>query len=138
GAPKPDISSADALRRALLAAKSVAHSKEGESGIHFRALLDRLGIAVEMQPKLKTYDAGGLRQSIASGEAEMAGTGIGPMLTMPGIEFLGAPPPELRTYVVFHAAVSAATKEPDAARALLKFLTAPETAAAKKAKGLES
>ena len=138
GAARPDVGSADAVKQALLAAKSVAHAKEGESGIAFRAVLDQLGIASQMQPKLKAYDATGLRQSVASGEVEMAVTGIGPMLTMPGTEFLGGLPPELQKYVVFHAAIGAATKEPDVARALLRFLTAPAVAPVKKAKGLES
>ena len=126
-APKPDISTPEALKRALLAAKSVAHSQEGQSGVHFAQLLDRLGIAAEMKGKLKTFDAPGLRQSLQNGEAEMAVTGLGPVLVMPGTDFVGAVPAELRTYVVFDIATAANARDKGAAAALLKFLTAPAT-----------
>jgi len=137
GAPRPEIGTADALKRVLLDAKSVAHSKEGESGIHFHALLDRLGIAGVMEPKLKAYDAAGLRQSLASGEAEFAVTGIGPILSMPKSQYLAPAPPDQQTYVVFNTGVSASAQDPAAVRALIAFLTAPAAAPVFKAKGME-
>ena len=137
GEPRPDIGSPDALKGALLAAKSVAHAKEGESGIHFRAVMDKLGIADAMKPKLKAYDSAGLRQSLASGEADMAVTGIGPILSMPGSDYLGPVPPPVQGYVVFNTAVSATARDADAVRALIGFLTAPSAAPVFKAKGME-
>jgi molybdate transport system substrate-binding protein len=137
GLPKPDVSSPEALKRTLLEAKSVAHAREGESGIHFRAVMDKLGITDAMKPKLKAYDSAGLRQSLATGEADMAVTGLGPILQMPGADFLGPVPPPLQGYVEFNTSVSASARDPAAVRALVGFLTAPDKASVFKAKGME-
>jgi molybdate transport system substrate-binding protein len=137
GAPRLDIGSVEALKRSLLDAKSVAYSKEGTSGAQFLSLLNRLGIAADMKCKLKAYDTSGLAQAIATGEAELVATGIGPILAMPGTEFLGGLPPELQTYIVFTAGVSTNARQPDPVRALLRFMSAPAAAPLKKARGLE-
>jgi molybdate transport system substrate-binding protein len=135
--PKPDVSTADAFRRTMLAATSVGHSKEGLSGVHFLAALDRLGLTAEMKPKLRTYEGDGLTRAIASGEVEVGVTGIGPILAMPRAQFVGPLPAEVQTYVVFTAGISTAARDPEATRAFLAFLTAPAAAAVFREKGME-
>jgi molybdate transport system substrate-binding protein len=137
GAPKPDVSSAEAFKRTMLNAKSVAHSKEGLSGVGFLAALARLGIAEEMRPRLKAYDTDGSLPAVVSGEAELVVIAIGPILAVPAVELVGMLPAELQTYVAFAAGVSTAAKEPQAAKSLIQFLTAPAAAPVMKAKGLE-
>jgi molybdate transport system substrate-binding protein len=137
GAPLPDIGSVEALKRVLLAANSVAHSKEGTSGAQFLSLLDRLGLAEEMKSKLKALDTKGLAQAIAAGEADLVATGTGPILIMPETELLGAMPSDLQTYIVFAAGVSMAARHPDAANMLMQFMNTQTATAIKKAKGVE-
>ena len=137
GAPKPDISTPEKLKRVLLDAKAVGHSREGQSGVHFRAALERLGIAKEMAPKLRPYDDGGSSVALQKGEIDIAASGTGPILEMPGVDLLGGLPPEVQSYVRFSIGVSTAAKDPQAARALARYLTSPAVAPAFKAKGLE-
>jgi molybdate transport system substrate-binding protein len=136
GAPKPDISSVDALKRTLLNAKSVAHSAEGASVAIFRGLLERIGIAEEMKPKLKPM-AGTASQSLASGEAEIVVLFVPTIVAAPGVELVGLFPSELQTYISFAAGIGIGAKEPAAAQALIKFLTSPAAVAVIKAKGME-
>lgn len=133
GAPKPDISMVENLKRALLNARSVAYSKEGASGTNFLEVLNLLGIADEMRSKLKPSTS--VSDAIEKGEADMAVTGMGPAMEMPG--YVGGLPPEVQRYVTFGAGVSTTTKNPEAARALLRFLTSPNAVPMFKAKGLE-
>jgi molybdate transport system substrate-binding protein len=137
GAPKPDISTPEKLKRVLLDAKAVGHSREGQSGVHFRAALERLGIAQEMAPKLRAYDDGGSSVALQKGEIDIAASGTGPILEMPGADFLGVLPPEVQSYVRFSIGASTASKQPEASRELVRFLTSPAVAPAFKAKGLE-
>jgi molybdate transport system substrate-binding protein len=137
GAPKPDISTVENLKRALLSAQVVAHSKEGQSGVHFLEVLNRLGIAQDMRPRLRTYDGNGMAVAMQNGEVDIAVSGMGPILELQGADFLGGLPTELQSYVRFAAGVSTTAKEPAAARALLQFLTSPTAAPVFKAKGLE-
>ena len=137
GAPKPDISTPENLKRALLDAKAVGHSKQGQSGVHFLEALNRLGIAQEMRPKLKAFDGNDQAIAMQNGELDFAVGGTGPILEMPGTDFLGGLPPALQSYVKFSIGVSTASKQPEAARALLRFLTSPAVTPAFKAKGLE-
>lgn len=131
GVSKPDISSVENFKRALQNAKWIAHSKEGASGTNFLEVLDRLGIAEEIRPKLRP---GG---SIESGEADMAISDMGPAMEMRGAEYVGGLPVEIQRYVTFEAGINTTTKYPEATRALLRFLTSSTAAAAFKAKGLE-
>lgn len=135
GTPKPDISTTDAFKRALLNAKSIAYS-EGSSGVHFLGLLDRLGIAEDVKAKLKPQP-GAAARAVVTGEAEMVVVGVAVILMVSGAELVGWLPSELQTYVLFTGGVSAAAKEAEAGRALLNFLTMPEAVAVFKAKGLE-
>jgi molybdate transport system substrate-binding protein len=137
GAPKPDISTPENLKRALLAAKAVGHSKEGQSGVHFREALKRLGIVEEMGPKLRALAGDEQAIALQKGEVDIVASGTGVVMEMPGADFLGGLPPGLQTYVKFSIGVSAASKQPEAARALQRFLTSPSVAPTFKAKGLE-
>lgn len=123
GAAKPDITSPEALKRALLAAKSVAHSKTGMSGIYFPTVLARLGIADAMAPKIVLPDPGTpVGEVVARGEAELGIQQISELLPVAGIEIVGPLPDGLQKITTFSAGVLAAAQEPDAARALVQFL----------------
>ena len=136
GAPKPDISSVEAFKHALLNARSVAYSKVGASGVYFLGLLERLGIAEEMKPKLKPTPADTLAKVVPNGEVEMIVVPISVIL-VPGAELVGPLPSELQTYINFVAGVGTGAKEPNAAQALIKFLTSPAAAQVLKVKGME-
>jgi molybdate transport system substrate-binding protein len=143
GAPKPDISSAEAFKRALLAAKSVAVSKPvggGQSGVHMAKVFERLGIAEQIAAKAK-YGQGGpaglVGLIIERGEAEIGVQQIAELLAVPGIDFVGPLPAELQSVTPFVAAIPAAAQNAQAARDLIAFLTTPEAKRVIKAKGLE-
>jgi molybdate transport system substrate-binding protein len=140
GAAKPDIASVQAFRRTLLEAKSVAFSKEGMAGLHFLGVLERLGISKEMQPKLMPAVAAdpsrGTQALVARGEAELGVAAIATLFA-PGIDLIGPIPAELQRYIQFAAGIGAGAKEPQAAAALIKFLTAPAAVSVMKAKGME-
>ena len=123
GAPKPDIGTTEAFRRALLAATSIGYTEGGGSGVYFVRLLERLGIAEAMQPKLR---AGiNMQAAVASGEVEMTVNGIVPILQAPGIELVGPLPPDLQSYSTFTIGVSTGSRQREAATALIQFLTSP-------------
>jgi molybdate transport system substrate-binding protein len=135
GAPRPDTASVEGFKRALLDAKAVGHSKEGASGTNFLIVLEQLGIAEAMRPKLYASSGG---NPIQEGKAELVVTGMGPAMEMAGADFVGGLPAGVQRYVTFAAGVSATTEQPDAARDLLRYLTASSDAAAVfKAMGLE-
>ena len=136
GAPKPDISSADAFKRALLNAKSVTYNPEGAPGIHLAGVLERLGIAQQMKAKTKPV-AKGVVQAVADGEAELGFAFTNEVLSVRGAELVGPFPPELQRYTLFTAGVATAAKQPEAAKALIKFLRSPAAVAVIKAKGME-
>jgi molybdate transport system substrate-binding protein len=136
GAAKPDIGSVEAFKRALLDANAVAHSSEGASGVYFKGLLERLGIAEQMQAKLRPMGAGRTVEPVQKGEADFVVVTISAMM-VPGIEVVGPLPAELQTYVAFAAGVGAEAKEPEAARALVKFISSEEAVPVLKAKGME-
>lgn len=116
GAPKPDIGSVDASRRALLNAKSVAHGADGAIPAYFKGLLERLGIAEEMKPKLKPMATVAVLKSVASGELEFVVAAVPTILGAPGVELVGPFPSELQTYISFTAGVSSGAKEPEQPR----------------------
>ena len=136
GAPKPDIGSVDALKRALFAAKSITYNKEGGSGIYFAALLERLGIAEDLKPKTKLA-TGNAPELVAAGEAEMVVQLITELLPVRGIELVGPLPAEVQNYIVLVAGVGTQAKEPAIAKDFLQFLTGPAAGPVIKAKGLE-
>src|SRR3972149_1142971 len=135
GAPKPDISSVEALKRTLLKAKAVAYPGKGASGIYFVSLLDRLDIAAEMKPKLKPMAAEDTVEVVARGEADMVVVVATRIVDVPGVDVVGPIPPELQTHIGFAAGLGVAAMQPQAAKALIAFLSAPAAAATLKAKG---
>lgn len=137
GAPKPDISSVEAFRRTLLNAKSVAFPEEGASGVYFVTLLRRLGIADDMKPKLRPMPASDTAEIVARGEADMVVVVMPRISDVPGVDVVGPLPAELQTHIGFAAGVSANAKEPEGAKALIQFLTAPAAAPTLRAKGIE-
>jgi molybdate transport system substrate-binding protein len=137
GAPKPDIGSVEAFRRSMLAAKSVAYSKTGASGLYVAKLMERLGIAEQMAGKTQLVDGVPVAEVVAKGEAELGLQQINVILPVAGIEYAGPLPSELQDYVEFAAGVLAVSKEPEVARALVKFMSAPEAASLIRRSGME-
>jgi molybdate transport system substrate-binding protein len=137
GAKRPDIASPEALKRALLAAKTVAHSKTGLSGIYFPTVLARLGIADEMKGKIVIPDAGTpVGELVAKGDAELGIQQISELLPVAGVEIVGPLPQPLQKITTFSGSVLTAAKEPSLATALLKFVAAQSPPLLKE-KGLE-
>jgi len=136
GAPKPDISSAEALRRAVLAAKSVVYST-GPSGIYLAGLFRRMGIEDQVKPKLKQVQGEPAGASVARGEAEIGFQQMSELLPVPGIDIVGPLPPDVQKITTFSVGLHARANEPDAANALVQFLTAPEAAPVIQKKGME-
>ncbi len=137
GATRPDISTVDAVKRTLLNAKSIAYSEQGQSGAYFRKMIERLGIAEQLQPKLKPTRPGQATAAVVSGEAEMLVVVASSIVADPGVDLVGLLPAELQAYSTFALAISAASKETDAATALIKHLTGPMAAPVIRSKGLE-
>jgi molybdate transport system substrate-binding protein len=137
GAPRPDISSIDALRRTLLHAKSIAYSASA-SGVYVSTeMFQHLGIADQMKGKTRRVDSEPVGSVVARGEVEIGFQQISELLPVPGIDYVGPLPPEVQKVTVFAAGVAAGAKNPDAARALIKFLASPEVAGAVRKTGLE-
>jgi molybdate transport system substrate-binding protein len=141
GAARPDISSVDAFKRALIAAKSVAYidpASGGSSGIFVDRLLDKLGIAGDVKPKAKLIPGGAVADHIADGEAEIGVHQISEILPVKGVTLVGPLPTEIQNYTVYAAGLGAQSKESDAATALIKVLSGPDAAAVFTAKGMEA
>jgi molybdate transport system substrate-binding protein len=137
GAVKSDISSVDGFKRMLLAAKAVAFPAHGASGLYFVGLVDRLGLAAQMQGKLKPMAAEDCVEVVARGEADMVVVVATRIVGVVGVDVVGPIPEELQTKIGFSAGLGAASKEPDAAKALIRYLSSPEAAPTLKAKGVE-
>jgi molybdate transport system substrate-binding protein len=138
GAPKPDISTVEAFKNALLNAKSVAYVEQGGTGIYLKGLLQRLGIADAIKTKVKLLPPENpAAKAIANGEAEIGMTQISEILPYAGAELVGPLPAEIQLTTSFGGAVATSAAQPEAAGALLKFLKGPEAAAVIKAKGLD-
>jgi molybdate transport system substrate-binding protein len=143
GAPKPDISSPEALKQALLAAKSVAYSDPasgGASGVHFAKVLERLGIAAEVAAKatLSQGGSGGLvGDLIVKGDAEIGVQQVPELMAVSGIDIVGPLPGDLQNVTRFSAGIPVNAKEAEAGKALIGFLRTPASMAVFRAKGLE-
>jgi molybdate transport system substrate-binding protein len=138
-APKPDIGSADQLKRVLLAAKSIAvtdPASGGVAGVYVVDVFQRLGIAEQLQPKLKLTRGQRNAEFVAKGEVEIAIQLSNEIRIVPGIEFIPLPAEFARTFV-FSAALGSDTKEMSPARAVLQFLSGPEAVTAIRAKGMD-
>jgi molybdate transport system substrate-binding protein len=142
GAPKPDISTPDALKKTLLDAKSIAYSEPsagGASGVYFAKLLERMGIAEQMKPKTKYPPPGGFSANLLmTGEAELAVQQKPELLHVAGAEVIGLLPGDLNVVTEFAAAIMVGSKNADAAKSLIKMLQSPEAAAIFRSKGLDT
>ncbi len=136
GAAKPDISSGEALKHAVLAAQSIVYST-GPSGIYLAGLFQRMGIADQIRHKIKQVQGEPAGASVARGEAEIGFQQVSELLPVPGIDILGPLPADVQQITVFSAGLHVGAKAPDAARALVKFLTAPAAAPVIRKKGME-
>jgi molybdate transport system substrate-binding protein len=137
GAPKPDLSSAEALKKTLIAAKSIGYST-GPSGVYLTGLFARLGVAEQVAPKLKQTPTGVFVGTlVASGEAEIGFQQVSELSHFPGVDFVGPLPAEVQQTTAFASGLQAGAKEVDAARAWVRFLSAPAAAAAYRKRGLE-
>jgi molybdate transport system substrate-binding protein len=135
GAPKPEIGSADAFKTALIAAKSVAYSR-GASGQHFATVIARLGLVDTLKPKTVIVQGKPVGAAVAAGEAEIGVQQVAELLPVPGIDLVGPLPGDLQKIIVYAAAVPAKAKEPEAAMALMKFLSSDAAVPVIKQKGM--
>lgn len=137
GAPKPDIGSAEAVKQALLAAKSVAYS-DSASGVYISTkMFQRLGIADQMAGKARKIPATPVGEIVAKGEAELGFQQIAELKPVEGIDLVGPLPPELQQVTLYSAGIVAGSHDPAAAKKLLEFLASPAAAPAIAATGLE-
>src|SRR5574341_1899143 len=137
GLPNPDISSGEAVKRAVLAAKSVAYSS-GPSGFYLADLFKKMGIADQIKDKVKQTPSGvQVGETVARGEADLGFQQVSELLHVKGIQYLGPLPADIQHTTVFSAGLHAAAPAPDAAKALTKFLTAPDAALVIKRSGME-
>jgi molybdate transport system substrate-binding protein len=137
GARKPEIGSVDAFKKALLAAKSVAWTQEGASGMYFTKLIERLGIAEPLLAKAVRQPGGLIGELVAARKAELAVQQIPELLAVPGIDLVGPLPREIQVTTASVAGIFTGAKQPAAAQALLDFLTSADSAKVFKARGHE-
>ena len=136
GASKPDIGSSEALKKTLLAAKSIGYSS-GPSGDHMVNLVERMGIADQVKPKMKQVPSGSrISTMIESGEAEIGFQQISELIHENGIDYIGPLPSEVQKITVYAAGLHTGAREPEAAKALVKALAAPDAATLVKAHGM--
>ncbi len=137
GAPKPDISSVDAFKKTLLATKSIGYST-GPSGVYMLSVFEKIGIADQVKAKLKQTPSGVFVGAlIATGETEIGFQQISELVHFDGIDYVGPLPGDLQRMTMFSTGIHAGAKQADAARALVKFITAPAAASVIKKHGLE-
>ena len=137
GAPRPDISSAEAFKRAMLNARSIAHTVHGASGMYVPVLFDRLGITEQVKPKIVNRPGGYIATVVASGEAEIAVQQIVELRAVPGVDVVGPLPDALQKVFRTDAAILSASQRPAQAEACLRFLSSPAAAPVFKQVGLE-
>ena len=141
GAPKPDISTADAVKRLLLGSKAIAYPNAASgaaAGVSFNETLEKLGITEVMKPKIKVAQGGrGAMELLAKGEVDIGLTFISEIITEPGVEVVGPLPRDISTPTSLVGFVSAHSKEPEAAKALVRYLSSPEAAAVYKERGMQ-
>lgn len=140
GAPKPDISTVDALKRMLLAAKSIVYAdpaKGGVAGVYFAHVVERLGIADQLEPKTILVPGAQAPEVVAKGEAELGVAQSSEIVPVAGAQVLGPLPGEFASTTLFTAGIGATTKVPEAAKSLIQFLTGPVAAPVFSAKGFQ-
>jgi molybdate transport system substrate-binding protein len=140
GAPKPDISSVEAFKHALLTARSIVYAdpaKGGASGVYSARVLDRLGIADQLKDKTILVPGAQAAEVVAKGDAELGVAQGSEIVPVAGAQLVGPLPGELASMTIFTAEIGAASKSPEPAEALIKVLTGPEAASRLKTKGFE-
>ncbi|MBZ5696967.1 MAG: substrate-binding domain-containing protein [Acidobacteriia bacterium] len=138
GAPKPDVSTPEALKRALLSAKSISFNPSGASAPHIREIFEHLGIAENVKSKLMlNAEPGRPQMNVADGKAELVMTLIPEIKFFKGVELAGPVPADLQSYISFSAGVATNSHNADAAKALIKFIAGPAAVPILKAKGME-
>jgi molybdate transport system substrate-binding protein len=137
GAPKPDVSSVDAFKRSLLTARSIAYLKEGQSGVYLAGVLERLGIAEHIRPKLTLPETDIVSELVSRGEIEIGMVVITQILTTPGVELAGPLPADIQSYVTFTGGVSTNSRAPDIAKELMKFLKSATALHVMRSQGME-
>jgi molybdate transport system substrate-binding protein len=137
GAPQPDISSVDALKRTLLQAKSIAYSSSVSGHYLSTELFQRLGITDQIVHKSRRIERERVGAVVARGEAEIGFQQISELLPVPGIDYVGPLPPELQRVTVFSAGVAVGARDSNAAHALIRFLASPDAAHAITKSGME-
>lgn len=136
GAPKPDIRSVEAFKRALLDAKAVAYTAAGLSGIYFADLIERLGIAKEIKAKARIRPGGLIAELVVAGEADLAVQMVSELLSVPGAELVGPLPEEINQVSVVSAGIFTGTSQAEAAKSLVDYLITPSAAQVIRSKGL--
>lgn len=137
GTPHPDISTVDAFRAALLAAKSIAHTVHGASGMYIPTLLEKLGIAEQMKARTVTRPGGYIGKVVVAGEADIALQQIPELMAVPGLEVVGPVPDAVQKTFETSAGIFSASANPAATQAMLDFFAAPAHATLFSSKGLE-
>ncbi len=137
GAHRPNIESVDALKSALLKAESIVYSRDGASGVFFADLIQRLGIADEVNAKARIIPSGFTAELVARGEAELAIQQISELMVVPGVEVAARLPSEVQSSTMFSAGVLSSSDQPEAATHLLEFLSSRECAPILRASGLD-
>ena len=138
GAPRPDVSSAEAFKRAVLAARTIGYST-GPSGVYLAGLFERMGIGEAVKAKTRQVASGmTVGPIIASGEAEIGFQQVSELTHVDGIDYLGPLPAQLQNITVFQAGRHASAPNPDAAKTLVRYLTTPAAVAVMKKHGLEA
>jgi molybdate transport system substrate-binding protein len=138
GVPKPDISTPDALKRTLLAAKSLSFNPTGASAAPTYDIFARLGITDEVKPKLMLdAEAGRPQMNVAGGKAELVISLIPEIRFFPGVDLVGPIPPDFQSYINFAAGIATNARDKDGAKALVQFITGPAVVPVLKAKGME-
>jgi molybdate transport system substrate-binding protein len=140
GAPKPDISSVEALKRSLLAAKSIVYAdpaKGGASGVYFARVVDQLGLTEQLKSKTILVPGAQAAEVLAKGEAEIGVAQASEIVPDPGAQLVGPLPGEFNSVTKFTAGIGAGSKASDAVKTLVQFLKSPAALAVFKSKGLE-
>jgi len=140
GALKPDVSTVEAFKKALLDAKSVAYidpASGGSSGIYIDKLLVKLGVADQIKPKTKLKQGGHVADLIASGEAELGIHQISEIVPVKGVTLVGPLPKEIQNTTTYAGGLSASAKDKAAATELIKYLSGPDAASVLKSKGMD-
>ncbi|HVW70334.1 MAG TPA: substrate-binding domain-containing protein [Steroidobacteraceae bacterium] len=137
GAPQPDVTSEEAVKRAVLGAKTLSYST-GPSGVYLEKLFERWGILQQIRSRTVVSPPGvPVGSLVAGGQAELGFQQLSELMTLPGIKVLGPLPPAIQTITIFSGGVSAGCPRPEAARALLNYLKSPAAAAAKRRFGMD-